>query len=127
MEFALALPFLMAFIFFIIDAGFFAYTYVSMTNAVREGARCAVVGGTDAAVIQRVTDASGGLTKTITVTSPIVREPNIGGNVKVEAKYTYDWITPVGILPFLNLTDTIIPKSASMRMETAPPYGKISC
>jgi len=51
---------LLMFIFFIIDAGFFGYTYVSAANAVREGARCAAVGGTSAAVKARVTTASGG-------------------------------------------------------------------
>jgi Flp pilus assembly protein TadG len=125
-EFALALPFLLAFIFFIVDAGFFAYSYISVTNAVREGARCGAVGGTDAAVAARVTATSGGLTDVVTVDVP-VRGPNIGDDITVTAHYTYDWITPVGILPGLDLEDIAYTKSVTMRMETTPPYAKGTC
>jgi len=125
-EFALALPFLLAFIFFIVDAGFFAYSYISVANAVREGARCGAVGGTDAAVAARVTDTSGGLTNVVTVDVPD-RGPNIGDDITVTAHYTYDWITPVGILPGLDLEDVTYTKSVTMRMETTPPYAKETC
>ena len=126
LEFALATPFLFAFLFFIMDAGLFAYTYVSMTNAVREGARCAAVGGTDGAVQTRVTNTAGGLTGTLSVPVP-QRGSSIGSDVTVRANYTYDWITPVNILPGVNLANTVITRSATMRMETTAPYGKTTC
>jgi Flp pilus assembly protein TadG len=125
-EFALAAPFLLAFIFFIVDAGLLAYSYISVTNAVREGARCGAVGGTDAAVSARVVQASGGLVNTITVDTPS-RGPNIGDSITITAHYTYHWLTPLNILPGLDLANFTFTKSATMRMETAPPYTKTTC
>lgn len=125
-EFALIMPFIMAFFFIIVDIGFFAYSYISVANAVREGARCAAVGGTDGAVVTRVTNTTGGLTNTVTVDAP-ARGALIGSDVKVTAHYTYDWITPVNIIPGVNLANTVYSKSATMRMETTPPYTKGDC
>ena len=124
-EFALAAPFLLAFIFFVVDAGLLAYSYISVTNAVREGARCGAVGGTDAAVTSRVAAASGGLVG-VAVDSP-ARGPNIGDSITVTAHYSYDWLTPIDILPGLNLGTYSFTKAATMRMETASPYTKSSC
>lgn len=120
LEFALATPFLMAFIFFIIDCGFFAYSYVSATNAVREGARCAAVGGTNAAVSARVVDTSGGLSAAPTVAANTY-SPNpaqVGGSVSVSATYRYSWITPVGLVPGIG-SATNFTKTVKMRMETS--------
>ncbi len=125
-EFALLIPFIMTFFFIIVDMGFFGYSYISVTNAVREGARCAAVGGTDAAVIARVENTAGGLTQTISVSAPS-RGATIGSDVSVTADYTYDWITPVGLIPGVNLADTSYSKTATMRMETTPPYTKGTC
>lgn len=118
LEFALAMPFLLAFIFFIVDCGLFAFSYVSITNAVREGARCAAVGGTQAAVGERVTTTYGG-TGTPAV-DPLDYEgplPAIGDSVTVTARQTYEWITPIGLVPGIDST-TSYTKSATMRMET---------
>ena len=38
-EMALATPFLLMFVFFLADLALLGYSYVSVTNAVREGAR----------------------------------------------------------------------------------------
>ncbi len=119
LEFALATPFLMMFIFFIIDCGLFGYSYVSATNAVREGARCAAVGGTNAAVAQRVNDASGGLGTSPTVTANVYSPSPavVGGTVSVSATYRYSWITPIGLVPGIDST-TDFTKTVQMRMET---------
>jgi hypothetical protein len=126
-EFALAMPFLLAFIFFIVDCGLFAYSYVSVTNAVREGARCAAVGGSASAVSTRVTDTSGGLVNVITVPNPTYSPApaEIGGSVSVSATYTYNWITPVGLVP--GLSDLSFTKTAKMRMETDDTTTKTVC
>src|SRR5690242_13003024 len=110
-EFAFIAPAILLFIMFIIDAGFLAYSYISVTNAVREGARCGAVGGTDAAVEQRVEDADGGLANVISVDPP-TRGANIGDDIKVTAHYTYNWITPVGLIP--GLSDFTFNKSVTM-------------
>lgn len=127
LEFALATPFLMAFIFFIIDCGLFAYSYVAATNAVREGARCAAVGGTNAAVSARIVDTSGGLSDAPTVAANTY-SPNpaqVGGSVSVSATYHYSWITPVGLVPGIS-GSTAFTKTVKMRMETST-VAKSSC
>jgi Flp pilus assembly protein TadG len=118
LEFALAMPFLLAFIFFIVDCGLFAFSYVSLTNAVREGARCAAVGGTQAAVGARVTTTYGGTGSP--AVGALAYDPSpaaIGGSVTVTANQTYEWITPIGLVPGIDST-TSYTKSATMRMET---------
>ena len=126
LEFALSMPFLLAFILFIVDCGLFAFSYVSLTNSVREGARCAAVGGTQAAVEARVEDTYGGtgvpLTDTL-VYNP--GTPEVGGSVSVSADLEYEWITPVGLVPGIDSTTNFV-KAATMRLETAT-IAKTSC
>jgi len=120
LEFALALPFLIAFIMFITDAGFFAYSYISVTNAVREGARCAAVGRGDTEIAKQVRATSGGLAipGTISVSPSEADRGVIGSSVTVSAEFTYSWITPVNIIPGLSLLDRPFSKQVVMRMET---------
>ena len=83
------LPFLLGFITVHRGLWLLAYSYVSATNAVREGARCAAVGGTRTMrVSTRVNGASGGLGAT-TIMIPNAYTPNppaVGGAVKVDSK-----------------------------------------
>ncbi len=123
-EFALALPFLLGFIFFIVDVGLLGYSYVSVTNAVREGARCGAVGGTNNAVTTRVQQASGGLANFSGVSS-LARGSTIGSDISVQAQFTYDWVTPISLVP--GLSNFTFAREATMRMETAPPYTKAVC
>lgn len=129
LEFAMIMPLLLLFILFIFDAGFFGFTYVSATNAVREGARCAAVGGDATAVASRVRVASGGLKATTITAVSSAYTPNpavIGGSVTVSANLKYDWITPVGMIPgFPDFASYA--KSATMRMETSNTTTKTSC
>jgi Flp pilus assembly protein TadG len=124
-EFALAMPFLLMFIFFIVDLALFGYSYISVTNAVREGARCGAVGATDDTIVQRVEDTSGGLANFSGATIP-EREDFVGGNITVQGDYSYDWITPVGLVPGLSGTIDFT-KQVKMRMETKPPYTRTTC
>ena len=126
-EFALAAPFLIAFIMFMVDISFLGFNYVSAANAVREGARCGAVGGTANAVSTRVTTAAGSLSASVAIT-PVARSgTNIGADVTVSADFTYTFITPLNILPGMNLGTTKFNKKATMRMETASPYTKDPC
>ena len=124
-EFALAMPFLIMFVLFITDVGFLAYSHISVTGAVREGARCGAVGGTDAAIEARVDEASGGLANFTGVTD-ITRGPAVGDDIEVEAEYSYDWVTPVGLVPGLGGSLTFT-RSVTMRMETVAPYTLAEC
>lgn len=123
-EMALAAPFLLMFVFFIADMALLGYSHISVTNAVREGARCGTVGGTDVAIAERVRETSGGLAN-FTGSTTISRGANVGDDITVEAEYAYDWITPVGLVPGLSGTFTFT-RGATMRMETTPPYTR-SC
>jgi hypothetical protein len=125
LEFALAMPFFLMFIMFMTDLALLGYSYISVTNAVREGARCGAVGATEAAVVQRVQDGSGGLANFNTA-SIIQRDDFIGGNIEVEAEYQYDWITPVSLVPGLGGTVDFT-KNVVMRTESASPYTKDTC
>lgn len=126
LEFALAMPFLLAFIFFIVDCGLFAFSHVSLTNAVREGARCAAVGGTQSAVGTRVTNTYGGTGSPTIGTLAYDPSPAVlGGSVTVTANQSYEWITPIGLVPGIDST-TSYTKSATMRMETST-IAKATC
>ena len=109
-EFALVLPILMIMVFGIIDFGMGLRSYISLTNATREGARFAAVGNpagayptdcngsTTTSVIGRVCVAIEGLDladlQTVSVAYPNGQNP--GESVIVSAEYTYNYITPLG-------------------------------
>jgi hypothetical protein len=93
-EFAMVLPLLLVILFAIIDFGRIYQANVSLTNAVREGARLGAVGGTTAEVQARVRDTASGLSPTVSVT-PAARA---GDSVVVNATATVPLITPLGSL-----------------------------
>lgn len=135
-EFSLLLPVMLIIIFGIIDFGMGLRSYISLTNATREGARFAAVGNpagsfpsqcngtTTTTVIGRTCVAVEGLNRSnitsLTVTYPNGQGP--GNSVVVSADYTYEYITPLG--DFINffsggtLTETLsLSTSTDMRLE----------
>lgn len=126
-EFALAAPFLIAFILFIADIGFLGFNYVSAANAVREGARCAAVGGTQDAVATRVVKTAGNLSASVATTPVAYSGSTIGADATVSADFTYSFITPLDMLPGLDLGTLTFNKKAVMRMETTNPGTKTAC
>ena len=113
----MVLPILVILIFGIIDFGMGLRSYVSLTNATREGARFAAVGNvagaypadcdgaTNTTVIGRVCVAIEGLDLTalndVSVTYPDGQAP--GNSIVVSAQYTYTFITPLGdIVSFIS-------------------------
>jgi len=111
-EFALVLPILVILIFGIIDFGMGLRSYISLTNATREGARFAAVGNVPGSypgdctgtvnktVVGRVCTAIEGLdlaeVDIVSVEYPNGQAP--GNSVIVSAQYTYNYITPLGDL-----------------------------
>ena len=135
-EFALVLPVLLIMIFGIIDFGMGLRSYISLTNATREGARFAAVGNPAGSypadcdgvssddVVGRVCVAMEGLQladlNSVSVTYPNGTSP--GNSVVVAADYTYNYITPLGdIVDFFSggsFPDTLtLSTSADMRLE----------
>jgi Flp pilus assembly protein TadG len=135
-EFSLVLPVLLIIVFGIVDFGMGLRSYISLTNATREGARFAAVGNpagsfpsqcngtTTTTVVGRTCVAVEGLNRSdissLTVTYPNGQGP--GNSVIVSANYTYHYITPLGdIIHFFSggtLTKTIaLSTSTDMRLE----------
>lgn len=108
-EFALILPVLVILLLGIIDFGMGLRSYISLTNATREGARFAAIGSTAGAyptdcdgttntsVIGRVCVALEGLqlsnVQNVTVAYPNGQMP--GESVVVSTHYHYQYITPL--------------------------------
>lgn len=136
-EFAIVMPIVMILIFGVIDFGMAIRSYITITNATREGGRFAALGNpagsypgdcttpTSATTIGRVCtgmeglDTDGGL-NSVTVTYPTGQAP--GNEVVVAADYTYEYITPLGdIVGFFSggsFPDNIgLSTSTSMRLE----------
>ena len=135
-EFALVVPILMILAFGIVDFGLGIRTYISLTNATREGARYAAVGnppgsypsecgdGDSATVVARVCSVSEGLNHA-NLSDVAVEYPDgegAGNSVVVSASYTYHYVTPLGdIIHFFSggtLSETFaLSTSTDMRLE----------
>lgn len=119
-EFALVLPMLLILVFGIVDFGRAFQSWVTVTNAAREGARLGTVGGTVSAICSRVTDTAGVSGASCAVTYP---GGNITGqSVAVKVSYNFAMITPLGTLvsQFFggSIPNTIpISTTADMRIE----------
>lgn len=94
-EFALILPIFLLFLFGVIDLGRAVYAQTVLSNAVRDGARAAVVATrTDDQVVQAVIDAAVGVPLTAAnVTISGTRQP--GTAVTVSATYVFVPVTPI--------------------------------
>ena len=109
--------------FAIVDFGMGFYSWITVTNAAREGARLGAVNASEVEIVDRVfatSDLSNEATQlTVTVTNA---QGQTGESVVVEVAYEYDLITPLAGLvqfmsgnvigPTLNLSST-----AEMRIE----------
>ncbi|MCZ6706565.1 MAG: TadE/TadG family type IV pilus assembly protein [Chloroflexi bacterium] len=123
LEMALIMPLILVFLMLIVDAGLLFFNGVSATNAVREGARCAVVGHTETAIQDRVTEASTmGDPTTVTIEAfeedgtpiPTWTDATVGDDLVVTATYDHPWILPVDTIVDGITTFT---RTARMRVE----------
>lgn len=132
LEMALIMPLIIVFLLLIVDTGLIFFNGVSATNAVREGARCGVVGHSQTAIEDRVRDASTmGDPTSITVQAfendgtliSTWTDANIGDDLVVTATYEHPWILPVDsvVSGVTNFTRT-----ARMRIE-ASNFDKTDC
>ncbi len=111
-EFAfIMVPFFLLFLL-VVDGGLFFSSYVTATSSVREGARCAVVGGSNAnvkALVEGQLPGSGG-------TATVTRSGGIGGDAVVSAAWSYEWLTPVDLFGLPSVLSRN--SSSTMRLET---------
>jgi len=122
-EFTLLVPVFLLLLFAIIDFGMGFYSWITVTNAAREGARLGAVLATQQQIEDRVyqtADLPNESTKmTVTVTNA---QGQPGESVVVTVDYDYDLITPLaGIVSFVS-GDVIGPtltfsSTAEMRLE----------
>ena len=122
-EFTLLVPIFLLLLFAIVDFGMGFYSWITVTNAAREGARLGVVLATEQQIEDRVyqaTDLPNESTQmTVTVTNA---QGQPGESVVVKVDYDYDLITPLaGIVSFVSgnvLGPTLtFSSTAEMRLE----------
>lgn len=116
-EFALILPILILLVLGIVEFGLMFNSYLTVQNVSREGARLAIVGGTDTEIRAHMVSISPNLTPvnlSVTIT-PIQGSRTSGASVTVQANYTYPLTVPI----IKNLLKNTISLKAqtTMRME----------
>jgi Flp pilus assembly protein TadG len=97
-EFALIVPLFLLLMFAIVDFGMGFYSWITVTNAAREGARIGAVGADSATITQRVKDTAGSLNNSNLTISVSNAKGNSGETVGVTVNYQYQLITPLSSL-----------------------------
>jgi Flp pilus assembly protein TadG len=122
-EFTLLVPIFLLLLFAIVDFGMGFYSWITVTNAAREGARLGAVSATQTDIEDRVYQTSDlpneATQMTVTVTNA---QGQPGESVVVVVDYDYDLITPLaGIVSFVSgnvLGPTLtLSSTAEMRLE----------
>ncbi len=124
-EFAFILPAFFLILFSIVDFGRAYSASVTLTNAVREGARYGVTNPTDSSgIVAKVQNAAGPYnTRSLSVPSPTCNASCTSGqSVVVTSNYSFAFITPLAAIAHLISGGTIpstftITNSATMRIE----------
>ena len=125
-EFALLVPVFLLLLFAIVDFGMGFYSWITVTNSAREGARFGAVQASTDDIIQRVKDTSDLINEdakmTVTVTNAADNGGDPGESVVVQVDYDYDLITPLASLVAFISGDIIGPtltlsSTAEMRLE----------
>ena len=122
-EFALLAPIFLILVFAIVDFGMGFYSWITVTNSAREGARLGTVAATEQQIKDRVYQTADlpdeAANMTVTVTN--AQGPS-GESVVVQVDYDYDLITPLaGLVQFVSgniIGPTLtISSTAEMRLE----------
>lgn len=95
-EFALVLPLLLLLIFGLIDFGRALNEQIVLTQAAREGARVAALGGTDA--VGRTRTAASPLSDVDVTVRACPAVPGQADDAQVVARHDFDFITPIGMI-----------------------------
>ncbi len=117
LEMALVLPILILLLLGVVELGQVTYSYITVNNAARAGARVASVGGTDSDIAAAVQQASPALTSAdLTVNiSPVQGSRQSGQPVTVDVRYPVTLVMPIpqGIIP----NPVIVEAAETMRVE----------
>ncbi len=122
-EFTLLIPIFLILLFAIVDFGMGFYSWITVTNAAREGARLGAVLATQQEIEDRVYESVNlpdeDTKMSVTVTNA---EGQPGESVAVQVDYDYDLITPLASLVQFFSGDVLGPtltfsSTAEMRLE----------
>ena len=125
-EFALLIPIFLIMVFSIVDFGMGFYSWITVTNSAREGARLGAVHATTEKIIKRVEDTTTLINEDTNMEVFVTNAADAGGqpgqSVVVRVDYDYDLITPVASLVAFLSGDIIGPtltlsSTAEMRLE----------
>jgi Flp pilus assembly protein TadG len=111
-------PILFLLVFGIIDFGIGLHSWITVTNAAREGARLGAVHGSEDEIIAKVGQSAHNVDPAdldVTVTNA---DPDIlhsGEPVTVEVEYDYTLMTPLGAI--ISVPSFHISSTAEMRLE----------
>mgnify|MGYP000934277113 FL=1 len=117
-ETAVILPVVLLLIMGIIDFGLLFNNYILISNASREGARRASLGGTDEEIVQTIQNITTALELaklTISIT-PAYSSRGHGTEVKVTVSYKSELITPI-IDKFFPDGEAVLNSASIMRVE----------
>ena len=112
-EMAIIMPLLLLFIAGIVDFGRYFLTEIQLTNAVREGARVAVIGESSADVITRVETAAP-VVAGLAVTTPRLCP---GTDAEVVATGDFNWILLEPAMNFFGAASALPPATATAVMR----------
>ena len=125
-EFALLVPIFLILLFAIVDFGMGFYSWITVTNSAREGARIGAVLASEQHIIDRVHATSDLINEDENMDILVTNAADQGGlpgqSVVVKVDYRFDLITPLaGLMAFLS-GDIIGPQltlssTAEMRLE----------
>ncbi|MPZ48486.1 MAG: hypothetical protein GEU75_04095 [Dehalococcoidia bacterium] len=113
----MVLPIFLVLVMGTIDFGWALRSYITLTNAAREGARVGIIGETEANIISTTKARASGIldsSGTVTVTG---EQGNPGTVLKVAVSSDYAFITPLGGLVDALAGPLTLSTSTSMRME----------
>ncbi|MEX1253827.1 MAG: TadE/TadG family type IV pilus assembly protein [Dehalococcoidia bacterium] len=117
-EFAIMAPLLFLLVFGIIDFGIGLHSWITVTNAAREGARLGAVHASEAEIIAKVEESAHNVDPAdldITVTNEDPDGLSTGEPVTVEVAYEYTLMTPLSAM--LQIPSFNIVSTAEMRLE----------
>ena len=124
-EFALLVPIFLILLFAIVDFGMGFYSWITVTNSAREGARIGAVLASEQDIIDRVFETAGLPNEDENLNVEVDKaypEGQPGESVVVKVDYEYDLITPLASLMAFLSGDIIGPtltlsSTAEMRLE----------
>lgn len=116
-EFAIILPVILLMVMGIVQFGMMLNSYLSITNAAREGARVGIIGSTNTEIRDAITGTSPSLQpeKMIISITPSESTRNSGDTLTVSINYDYELTVPIISNLFNNAV--VLKAQTSMRIE----------